>query len=93
MTLADPVRDGAGEPVLGVAAPAGHLRPGTGKYRVAAVRPVKADELVGALAEHGHGQGIGEDRRIIVDDQMSGARGRCHQGGQAGLSACYHTSR
>jgi hypothetical protein len=34
--LADPARDGMGETVLGAAAPAGHLRPGTGKYRVAA---------------------------------------------------------
>jgi hypothetical protein len=81
------------EPVLGVTAPAGHLRPGAGEYGVGAVCPVVLDELVGPLTEHGLGQGIGEDHRLMVDDQMSGARGRRHEGGDAGLSIGYHARK
>ncbi len=58
-----------------------------------AVLPVVADELVGPLAEHGLGQGIGEDRGLAVDEQMSGACGRRGKSGQAGLSVSYHARK
>jgi hypothetical protein len=91
--LADAPPDAVRETVLGVTAPAGHLRPGGGEHRMGAVRPVVADELVGPLAEHALGQGIGEDHRLVVDAQMSGACGRRHEGGQAGLPVNYHARK
>ena len=49
-----------------------------------AVRPVIADEFVRLLAEQRGGQVIGEDDRLVIDDQVGGPGGGRHQGGLAG---------
>ena len=88
--LADAAPDAVGQAVLGVPAAAGDLGSRAGQDRVATVRPVEFDELIGPLAEHGHGQRIGEDGRVVVDDQVGGPRGRRGERGLAGLSVSYH---
>ena len=49
-----------------------------------AVRPVIADEFIRLLAEQRGGQLIGEDDRLVIDDQVGGAGGGRRQGGLAG---------
>jgi hypothetical protein len=88
--LSDAPPDAVGQAVLGVAAAAGHLRPGAGQDRVRAVRPVVGDELLGPFAQHGLGQRIGENYRGVVDDQVGGPRGRRGERGKARLSVSYH---
>ncbi len=91
--LADAAADAVGQAVLGVAVAAGGLGPGAGQDRVRAMRPVESDELIRPLAEHGLGQRIGENGRVVVDDQVGGPRGRRGKRGQAGLSVCYHAGQ
>ncbi len=91
--LSDPACRGAGELVLGVAAPAGRLRPGADQHRVRPVRPVVRDELLGTIAEHGLGQRVGEDRRLPVDDQMSRARRRRGHSSKARLPVRFHDGK
>ena len=88
--LAHPAPNRAGQTVFGVAAPAGDLRPGPGQHRMRPVRPVVLDELLGSVAQHGPGQGVGEDRRVVVDDQVRGPCRRGHECGQARLSISSH---
>ena len=57
------------------------------------VRPVESDELTGPLAEHGLGQCVGEDERLVVDDQVGSSRGRRRERGHAGLSVSYHVGQ
>jgi hypothetical protein len=57
------------------------------------VRPVKSDEFSGPLAEHGLSQRIGEDGRVVVNDQVGGACGRRRKRGQARLSVSYHAGK
>ena len=91
--LADTAPDGVGQAVLGVPAAAADLGPGAGQDRMGPVRPVESDELTGPLAEHGLGQRVGEDGRVVVDDQVGGPRGRRGERGQAGLSVSYHAGQ
>jgi hypothetical protein len=48
------------------------------------------DEFLGALAQHGLRHRIGEDHRLVIDDQVRGPRRRRGQRGQAGLSISNH---
>ena len=81
--LPDTVGDGAGEPVFGVPAAADHLRPGRRQYGMAGVVPVVVDELVGAVAEQRRSYDVSEDERGRIDDEVRGARCRCHECGLA----------
>ena len=49
-----------------------------------AVRPVIADEFIRLLAQQRGGQFVGEDDRLVIDDQVGGAGGGRGQGGLAG---------
>ena len=54
------------------------------------IAPVVPDKLFGPIAQHGPGQGIGEDRRVIIDDQVRGSGRRRGERGQAWFSVGYH---
>ena len=82
--LADPAADAGGQLVFGEPAPAEHLGPGAGQHQVGAMRPVLADEFLRPLAEQRGGQLIGEDDRLVIDDQVGGAGGGRGQGHLAG---------
>ncbi len=69
----------AGQAVLGVPAPASHLRPGGGQHQVSGVPPMVVDELVRLLAEQGRGQLVSEDAGRLVDDEVGRAGGRRHE--------------
>jgi hypothetical protein len=55
------------------------------------VDPVVRKKFLGALAQHGLRQRIGEDHRLVIDDQVRGPRRRRGQRGQARLSISNHT--
>jgi hypothetical protein len=48
------------------------------------MRPVIADEFLRLLAEQRGGQPIGEDDRLVIDNQVGGAGGGRGQGHLAG---------
>ncbi|MFI7638382.1 hypothetical protein [Nonomuraea sp. NPDC049400] len=39
------------------------------------MHPVVAEQLLGALAEQGRGDGVAEDERLVVDDEVRRAGG------------------
>jgi hypothetical protein len=57
-----PRRGAVGEMVLGIATPAGDLRPGAGQHDVLAMRATICDELLGPVAEECCCQGVGKMR-------------------------------
>jgi hypothetical protein len=83
--LGDAPADGAGERVLGIPAPAGHLRPGAREHRVRPVTCVVAEQFFGPLPQQRRRERVGEDHRLAVDNEMRGAGGRRHQRGEARL--------
>ena len=78
--------------VLREPAPAEHLAPGGGQHQVRAVGPVIADEFVGPVTEQGGRQVIGEDRGLVVHDQVGGPGGGGHQGRLAGQITSFHAA-
>ena len=72
-----PARDAGGQVILGEPAPAERLGPGAGQHQMGAVRPVIADEFLRLLAEQRGGQLVGEDDRLVIDDQVGGPGGGC----------------
>ncbi|GAA2837458.1 hypothetical protein HD593_004021 [Nonomuraea rubra] len=60
------------EQALGVGGAGGHLGAGAGEHHVVAVRAVVADELSGLAAQQGRGQGVAEEVRLAVHDEVDG---------------------
>lgn len=61
---------GAKEPVFGEPAAAHRLGAGAGQDGMGTVEVVIGQEFLGALAEEGRGEGVGEDDRLSVEEQM-----------------------
>ncbi len=56
-----------------------------------AMSAVVADELIGPISQQLVRQSVGEDPRLVVDDQMRGPRGGGHERGLAWFSIVIHT--
>jgi len=100
----DHVLAGLADQLLGQPGPDRHLGSGAGEHEVVAVQPVVGDQLVGPVAQQPLGQGVGEDVRLVVDDEVGGpggGRGQCAGTGlvlhaaeaTSVLRKSYHTGR
>jgi hypothetical protein len=83
--LRDATSYALGQAVLGIATPAGNLRPGTGQDEVVAMRSVIRDELVGPVSEERRCQDVGENLRGAIYDQVRRACGGRGKRGLTGL--------
>jgi hypothetical protein len=79
-----------GEPVLGVAAAGGHGRPRTGEHGMVAMQAVVADELLGTVTQKLVREGVGEDHRRLVDDEVGRTRRGGHESRVAGNLVIHH---